>query len=76
VAQGRGIIAVTWPSGVTSYGTFGSLMHSYDSLVHVSSDRTRIVSTMINQYVNDAAQGPVLLPTVLAAFCGMQSLPN
>jgi len=76
VAQGLGVISVTWPGGVTSYGTFGSLMHSYDSLVHVSADRSRVVATMVNQYVNDATQGPVLLPTVLAAMCGIQSFPN
>lgn len=75
VAQGLGVISVTWPDGVTSYGSFGSLMHSYDSLVHVSSDRTRVVATMINQYVNDDAQGPVLLPTVLAAMCGILRPP-
>lgn len=75
VAQGLGVISVTWPGGVTSYGSFGSLMHSYDSLVHVSADRTRVMATLINQYVNDSAQGPVLLPTVLAAMCGIQRLP-
>lgn len=76
VAQGLGIIAVGWSGGVTSYGTFGSLMHSYDSLVHVSSNRTRVVATLVNQYVSDDAQGPVLLPTVLAAMCGIQRLPT
>lgn len=73
VAQGLGIVKVTWPCGVSSYGTFGSWMYGYDSVVHISEDRTRLVGGMVNEYIDDVAQGPVLVPTLVAGFCSIHT---
>lgn len=75
VYQGLGIIKIDYSCGTSSYGSHGAAMHGFDTTVHVSADGSRAASAMTNEYTDDLRQGPVLVPFLIAAFCGKHSYP-